>query len=126
VPDEVLAGAAGAAQADCGRAIRGQGCQPGAVGAQGVGQDERVEAVVFVTGRPVAAAQVLDLVRADHRHGDPRIEQDVDDRAVGALDRGLASAGAARTLTSSRRPAALCSTVHRRISRPLASTTDTA
>src|SRR5450631_1211698 len=47
------------------------GCQPGAVGAQGVGEHVGVEAVVFVAGRAVAAAQVLDRVRADHHHGDP-------------------------------------------------------
>ena len=51
------------------------------------------------TGRPCCrpsrtAAQVLDLVRADHHHGDPGPEQGIDDRAVGALDRDLPGAGA--------------------------------
>ena len=86
-------GPAGAAQADRGRAVRGQGRQPGAVGAQRAGEDERVEPVVFVPGRPVAAAQVLDLVRADHHHGDPRGEQSIDDRPVGTLDRDLRGTG---------------------------------
>ena len=73
-------------------AVGDQRPQPGPVGAQGVGQHERVEPVVLVAGRAVAAAQVLDLVRADHHHGDPGVEQGVDDRAVGALDRDLADA----------------------------------
>ena len=47
------------------RRCRGSGEQPGAVGAQGVGQHERVEPVVLVPGRAVAAAQVVDLVGAD-------------------------------------------------------------
>ena len=94
VADEVLAGAAGAAQRNGRGGVRGQGRQPGPVGAQRVGQDERVEPVVLVPGRPVAATQVLDLVRADHHHRDPRAEQDVDDRAVGALDRGFPGTGA--------------------------------
>jgi hypothetical protein len=89
VADQVLAGAAGAAQRHGRRAVGGERAQPGAVGAQGVGQDERVEPVVLVPGRAVAAAQVLDLVRADHHHGDPGTEQGIDDRAVGPLDRGL-------------------------------------
>src|SRR5271170_3490119 len=86
VADEVLTSPAGAAQADRGRAVGDQRCQPGAVGAQGVGQDERVEPVVLVAGRAVPAAQVLDLVRADHHDGDPRAEQGIDDRPVGSLD----------------------------------------
>ena len=94
VADEVLAGAAGAAQRNGRGGVRGQGRQPGPVGAQRVGQDERVEPVVLVPGRPVAATQVLDLVRADHHHRDPRAEQGVDDRAVGALDRGFPGTGA--------------------------------
>jgi len=71
VADEVFAGPAGAAQGYGGRAIRRQGRQPGPVGAQRAGQDVSVEAVVFAAGRGVAAAQVLDLIRADHHHGDP-------------------------------------------------------
>ena len=35
-------------EADRGRGIGGQGMQPSTVGAQGVGQDEGVEAVVFI------------------------------------------------------------------------------
>ena len=53
VGDEVLAGTAGAAQGHGGRAVRRQGCQPGPVGAQRVGQDVSVEAVVLVAGRAV-------------------------------------------------------------------------
>ena len=97
VADQVLAGPAGAAQRDGGRAVGDQRAQPGPVGAQGVGQHERVEPVVLVAGRAVAAAQVLDLVRADHHHGDPGLEQGVDDRAVGRSIADLAD--------SRRRPA---------------------
>ena len=89
VADQVLAGSAGPAQADRGRGVGGQGCQPGPVGAQRVGQDVGVEAVVLVAGRAVPAAQVLDLVRADHHHGDPRAEQGIHDRPVGPLDGGF-------------------------------------
>ena len=65
---------------------RGQRSQPGAVGAQGVGQHERVESVVLVAGRAVAAAQVFQLVRADDHHGDPGVEQGVNHRPIGAFD----------------------------------------
>jgi transposase-like protein len=47
---QVLAGPAGLAQRDGGRAVRGQRPQPGPVGAQHVGQHECVEPVVFITG----------------------------------------------------------------------------
>ena len=63
VSDQVLAGAAGATQGDRVGGVGFEPAQPGAVGAQGVGEDEGVEPVVFVAGRAVAAAEVLDLVR---------------------------------------------------------------
>src|SRR5580704_5298846 len=69
VADEVLAGPAGAAQGRGRGGVRDQGPQPGAIRTQRVGQDERVEPVIFVPGRAIAAAQVLDLVRADHHDG---------------------------------------------------------
>jgi hypothetical protein len=81
----------GAAQGHRLGAVRGERAQPGAVGAQRVGEHERVEPVVLVAGRAVASAQVLDLVRADHHHRHVRREQGVDDRPVRALDRDLAS-----------------------------------
>ncbi len=74
------------------RRCRGPGTQSGPVGAHGVGEHERVEAVVLVAGRAVAAAQVLDLVRADHHDGDARAEQGLDHRPIGAFDRDLAAA----------------------------------
>jgi hypothetical protein len=80
------------------------------------GEHGRVEAVVLVSRRPVAAAQVLDLARADHHHGDPGLDQR--DRAPVPVR--------VRTASSSRSPAALCSIVNRWTSRPRASTTDTA
>ena len=119
VGDEVFAGAAGLAQGDGGRGVGQQRVQPGAVGAQGVGEHERVEPVVFVAGRTVASAQVLDLVGADHHDGDTGVEQGVDHRSVRAFDRDLAARRArSSTTSSSRSPAALCSTVDRTISRP--------
>jgi hypothetical protein len=69
-----------------------QWAQSGPVSAQGVGQHERVEAVVLDAGRAVTAAQVLDLVGADHHHGQLSAEQGVDDRAVGPFDRDLIDA----------------------------------
>ena len=127
VGDQVLAGPAGARAArSVAAAVRDQRPQPGPVGAQRVGQHERVEPVVLVAGRAVAAAQVLDLVRADHHHGEAGAEQGLDDRPVGAFDRDLADAGVgAGTAISSRSPAAVCSTVRRSTSRPRPSTTDT-
>ena len=81
-----------------------QGPQPGPVGAQRVGQHERVEPVVLVAGRAVPAAQVLDLVRADHHHGDPGGEQRVDDRAVGSFDGDLADPGAGQQRAAGKQP----------------------
>jgi hypothetical protein len=52
VADQVLAGAACAAQRDGRRAVRGQRAQPGTVGAQSVSEHERVEAVVLVPADP--------------------------------------------------------------------------
>jgi hypothetical protein len=48
VGDEILAGAAGLPQRDGRRAVRDQRREPGPVGAQRVGQDERVEPLVLV------------------------------------------------------------------------------
>ena len=86
VSDELFAGSAARPQRHGGRAIGDQRSQPDAVGAQRVGQHVGVEPVVFVAGRAVAATQVLQLVGADHHHGDPRVQQHVHDRAVGAFD----------------------------------------
>jgi hypothetical protein len=92
VSDQVFAGPAGTAQRDGGVGVGDQRPEPGAVGAQGVGQHERVEPVVLVSRRSVAAAQVLDLVRGDHYDSQGRAEQGVDDRPVGSLDGDLADA----------------------------------
>jgi len=89
VGDEVFADPAGAAQRHGVGVVGGQRCEAGAVGAQGVGEHVGVEAVVFVAGRPVPAREVFDLVRADHHHRGPRLQQGVDDRSVGAFDRDL-------------------------------------
>jgi hypothetical protein len=89
VRDQVAAGAAGAAQRGGLGAVGDQRVQPGPVGAQRVGEDERVEPVVFVAGRAVAAAQVLDLVRADHHDREAGVEQRLDHGPIRAFDRYL-------------------------------------
>jgi len=86
---QVLAGPHRRAQRHRRRRVRNQRPEPGPVGAQGVGQDERVEPVVLVARRAVAATQMLDLLRADHHHREPGLEQPIDDLAVRALDRHL-------------------------------------
>jgi len=88
--DKVLAGAASAAQCDGSRTIGSQRTQAGTIGAQGIGEHEGIETIVFVAGRTVASAQVLDLVGADDHDGQATIEQGVDDRAIRAFDRDLA------------------------------------
>jgi hypothetical protein len=40
------------------------------VSAQCIRQHKRIEPVVLVAGRPIAAAPVFQLVGADHHHGD--------------------------------------------------------
>ena len=57
-----------------------------AVGAQHVGEDVGVGAVVLVAGEPIAAAQCLDVAAGDDDDPQVRTEQGVDDRAVGPLD----------------------------------------
>src|SRR5690606_30867012 len=69
VLDQFAAGPDGGAQGLGGFAVVGQRPQPGAVGAQGVGQDVGVEPVVLVAGRAVTAAQILEPVGTDHDHG---------------------------------------------------------
>ena len=95
-----------------GLAVGGQRPQPGPVGAQGVGQHERVEPVVLVAGRAVAAAQVLDLVRADHHHGDPGLRAGCR-RPARRVVRSRPRRRRCRPsrLSRSRSPAAVCSTV---------------
>jgi hypothetical protein len=56
---------------------------------RGVGEDERVEPVVLAARGAVAAAQILQLVRRDHHHGDASLEQSLHDRSIGPLDRNL-------------------------------------
>ena len=92
VGDEILPGPAGLPQSDGLRAVRDKRPEPGPVGTQRVGQHERVESVVLVAGRPVPAAEVLDLVRADHHHGEPGLQQGLDDGAVRSFDGHLADA----------------------------------
>ena len=60
--------------------------QPPPVGAQDVGEHERVERIVFVAGRPVAATQVLQLPGADHEHLEAGGEQGLHHRPVSTFD----------------------------------------
>jgi hypothetical protein len=92
VADQIFAGPAGAAQGEGGVAVRGQWDEPGPVGAEGVGENERVEPVVLAARGAVAAAQILQLVRRDHHHGDAPVEQSLHDRSIGPLDRDLVRA----------------------------------
>lgn len=76
----------------CGwRAVTAARCrawgQPAAVGAQHVGEEVGVEAVVLVPGGSVAAAQGSDLAAGDDEHGQAGVKQGGDDRAVAAFDR---------------------------------------
>ncbi len=87
--DEILAGAAGVSQSRGRRTVGSQRPQPGAIGTQRVGQHESVEAIIFVTGRTVAAAQILDPIGADDDDGQTTGEQSVDHRSIGASDGGL-------------------------------------
>ena len=57
-----------------------------AVGAQGVGEDEGVGAVVLVAREAVAGAQRLDVAAGDDDDPQAGLEQGIDDRAVGSLD----------------------------------------
>jgi hypothetical protein len=87
--DQILASANRRTQRDRGWTVRGQGAQSQPVGAQRVGQHKRVEPVVLVARLAVAAAQVLQLVGADHYHRHPGREHDLDDLPVAALDGDL-------------------------------------
>jgi hypothetical protein len=106
VGEQVLAGPDRGAQLHRGGGVGDERAQPGAVGAQRVSQHERVEPVVLVPGRSVAAAQVVNLVGADHYNSEPCFEEGVDDLTVAALDRHLTRAGAAQPAHELARPGA--------------------
>ena len=89
VGDQVLASPAGGAQSHGGRTVGDEWPQSGPVGAEGVGEDEGVEAVVLVAGRAVAGAEVLELVGADDDDGQAGLEESLDDRTVGPFDGDL-------------------------------------
>jgi hypothetical protein len=86
VAHQLLARPDGRLQRHRRRRVRLEYPEPVTVGAQGVGQDIRVSAVVLVAGQAVAGAQRLHLPAGDDHDRDPRPEQGVDDRAIGALD----------------------------------------
>ncbi len=86
-PHEVLARPDGRTQGDGPRAVGPERPEPVPVGAQDVGEDERVTPVVLVARGPVPGPQSLHVAARDDEHREPCREQGVDDRAVGALDR---------------------------------------
>ena len=86
VGDQIPAGGHGVAQRGGGCGVDDQGPQPSVVGAHDVGQDVGVELVVFVSGRAVAAPQILDLVGRDHVNDQPGGAHRVDYWAVRAFD----------------------------------------
>jgi hypothetical protein len=101
--------------------------QPGLVGADDIGQDEGVEAVVLVPGRPVAAAEVDQLAGWDDVDSQASGQQRLHDRPVGSFDADRADAGLAQAgRTSVRSPAAVWAMLNRWSCWPLASTTLTA
>lgn len=89
--DQVGAGADEHPQPEGGRGVEGQRGEASAVGAQHVGQQVGVEAVVLVSRAvpraAVAGAQGGDLAAGDDEHGQAGVEQGLHDRAVTALDR---------------------------------------
>src|ERR1700758_220999 len=94
VDDQVFAGPAKWGYPRSLGAFRGQRAQPGPVGPQRVGQHERIESVVFVACRAIAAAQVLDLIGVDDDNGDPRVKQGIDERSVRTFDGHFVGTGA--------------------------------
>ncbi len=89
VVDQVLAGAASAAQRVRGGAVRCERPQPGAIGTQRVSEHECVEAIVLIAGRTVSAAQILDLIGTDHHDRQAASKQGIDHRSIGAFDGDL-------------------------------------
>lgn len=92
VGDQVLASPAGGPQGYRERAVGNERTQSGPVGAEGVGEDEGVEAIVLVAGRAVAGAEVLELVGTDDHDGQFGLEESLDDRTVGPFDGDLVRA----------------------------------
>ena len=84
--DEVLAGPHARPQ---GQRLGGIGLERPeavAVGAQGIGEDVRVGAVVLVARQAVAGAQRLDVAAGDDDHGQVSLEQRLDHGAIRSLD----------------------------------------
>ncbi len=85
--DQVRAGAHQHPQPHGGLGIGGQRGQTPAVGAQHVGEQVGIEAVVLVPGDAIAGAQGGDLPARDDEHGQAGLEQGRHHRAVAAFDR---------------------------------------
>jgi hypothetical protein len=89
VTDQVLARPAHLPQRDSGFAVADQRHQPSPVGPKRVSEHERVESVIFVARRAVTAAEILDLVWADHHNRDLGLQQGLHYRPIRPLDRHL-------------------------------------
>jgi hypothetical protein len=85
--DQVLAGTGQRPQRSGRVGVALQRPEPQMVGAQHVSEHERVQRVVLVAGVAVAATQVLQLPRVDHEHGEPGVEQRLNDRPIRPFDR---------------------------------------
>ena len=85
-PHEVLAGPHERAQSHGRGRVGPERAQAMPVGAQDVGEDVGVGAVVLVAGAAVAGAQGLDPAAGDDDDRQARVEEGVHERAVGPLD----------------------------------------
>ena len=83
---EVLARSHARTERHRGRGVGHERAQAVAVGAQDVGEDVGIGAVVLVAGAAVAAAQGLDAATGDDDDPQARAQEGIDERAVGALD----------------------------------------
>ena len=85
--DEILAGPAQRPQDLGGLAVRGQGGQAVAVGAQHISQHIGVGGVGLGPRGPIAAAQRFDLPRGNHHDLEAALQHRLHQRPVGPLDR---------------------------------------
>ena len=83
---QVLAGPDGRPQRDGLGRVGLEGPEPMAVGAQSIGQDIRVRAIVLVARQAVPGAERLDVPARDDRDREARSQQRIDDRPVRSLD----------------------------------------
>ncbi len=104
---EVLAAAHRGAQRDGRRRIGLQRGPAVAVGAQAIGEDEGIAAIVLVAGQPVAGAQRLHGTAGDDHDLEAGVHEGFDDGAVGPFDGDAMDTGAQEAATQGRQPRAL-------------------